>query len=83
MPLRLPTPSGGNLGRTKNIIHFIQAFIIFIAWALTIAIWTKGDGIDSRTVWYWILVSLATPGVLPSMNLAVDVSGSVGPVSPP
>lgn len=58
MALRLPRPSG-NLGRTKNIIHFIQAFIIFFAWALTIAIWTKGDGIDPRTVWYWVLVSLA------------------------
>lgn len=59
MPLRLPRPSGGNLGRTKNIIHFVQAFIIFLAWALTIAIWTKGDGIDPRTVWYWVLVSVA------------------------
>lgn len=49
-------PSGGGLGRTKNVIHFSQAFIIFLAWALTIAIWTKGDGMDPRTVWYWILV---------------------------
>lgn len=57
MALRIPRPSGGNLGRTKNIIHFVQAFIVFIAWALTIAIWTKGDGIDGRTVFYWILVS--------------------------
>jgi hypothetical protein len=58
MALRIPRPSGGNLGRTKNIIHFVQAFIIFLAWALTIAIWTKGDGIDGRTVYYWILVSI-------------------------
>jgi hypothetical protein len=53
--MQLPRPSG-NLGRTKNILHFAQGFIIFLAWALTIAIWTKGDGIDGRTVWYWILV---------------------------
>lgn len=52
----MPRPSGG-LGRTKNIIHFVQAFIIFIAWALTIAIWTKKGGIDGRTGWYWGLVS--------------------------
>lgn len=45
------------MGRTKNIIHFVQAFVIFLAWAMTIGIWTKGDGIDGRTVWYWILVS--------------------------
>lgn len=59
--MRLPSPSGGNLGRTKNILHFTQAFIIFIAWALIIAIWTKGSGIDGRTVWYWILVSTLHP----------------------
>lgn len=57
MALRIPRPSGGNLGRTKNLLHCAQAFIIFLAWALTIAIWTKGDGIDGRTVYYWILVS--------------------------
>lgn len=55
--ISLPSPSGGNLGRTKNILHFVQALHIFVAWAMTIAIWTKGDGIDGRTVWYWILVS--------------------------
>jgi len=53
----MPRPSGGSLGRTKNILHYIQGFTIFIAWALTIAIWTKGDGIDGRTGWYWGLVS--------------------------
>lgn len=60
MQLRLPRPSGGNLGRTKNIIHFVQAFVIFLGWALTIAIWTKGGGIDGRTAWYWILVSFSS-----------------------
>ncbi|KAI2694732.1 hypothetical protein CBS147332_9561 [Penicillium roqueforti] len=56
--------SGGSLGRTKNIIHFIQGFIIFLAWALTIAIWTKGDGIDGRTGWYWGLCWLSIPGLV-------------------
>lgn len=42
----------------KNIIHFGQAVVIFFAWALTIAIWTKGGGIDRRTAWYWALVSV-------------------------
>ena len=46
-----------NSGRMKTITHGVQAVFIFLAWALTIAIWTKGDGIDGRTVWYWILVS--------------------------
>jgi hypothetical protein len=58
MMFQMPRSSGGsNLGRTKNILHCIQGFTIFIAWALTIAIWTKGDGIDGRTGWYWGLVS--------------------------
>src|SRR3954447_22934222 len=62
MKFQMPRPSGGSLGRTKNILHFTQAFIIFIAWAMTIAIWTKGDGIDGRTGWYWGLVSCEYPG---------------------
>ncbi|KAJ5223500.1 hypothetical protein N7468_008042 [Penicillium chermesinum] len=60
----LPRLSGGNLGRTKNIIHFSQAFIIFIAWALTIAIWTKGGGVDGRTVFYWVLCWISVPGLI-------------------
>ncbi|KAJ6002134.1 hypothetical protein N7522_007361, partial [Penicillium canescens] len=64
MKFQMPRPSGGSLGRTKNILHFTQAFIIFIAWALTIAIWTKGDGIDGRTGWYWGLCWLSIPGLV-------------------
>jgi hypothetical protein len=74
MKFQMPRPSGGSLGRTKNILHFTQAFIIFIAWALTIAIWTKGDGIDGRTGWYWGLVSCAYPGI--ESHLAAAGSGS-------
>ncbi|KAJ5833608.1 hypothetical protein N7474_001919 [Penicillium riverlandense] len=62
--MRLPQPSGG-MGRTKNIIHFVQAFVIFIAWAMTIAIWTKGgSGIDGRTAWYWVLCWFSIPGLI-------------------
>ncbi|KAJ5906989.1 uncharacterized protein N7473_003905 [Penicillium subrubescens] len=64
MQLRMPRATGGNLGRTKNIIHFVQAFVIFIAWAMTIAIWTKGNGIDGRTVWYWILCWISLPALV-------------------
>lgn len=44
----------------KVITHGAQAILIFLAWALTIAIWTKGDGIDGRTAWYWALVCFLT-----------------------
>ncbi|KAJ5689029.1 hypothetical protein N7462_003421 [Penicillium macrosclerotiorum] len=62
--IRFPRPTGGNLGRTKNIIHFVQGFIIFLAWAMTIGIWTKGDGIDGRTVWYWVLCWISVPALV-------------------
>ncbi|KAJ5836485.1 Tetratricopeptide TPR2 [Penicillium robsamsonii] len=62
---QMPRPSGGSLGRTKNILHFIQGFSIFLAWAITIAIWTKGgSGIDGRTGWYWGLCWLSIPGLI-------------------
>jgi hypothetical protein len=80
MQLRMPRATGGNLGRTKNIIHFVQAFVIFIAWAMTIAIWTKGNGIDGRTVWYWILVSSIVSSVefVPMDPLQVKGGSRVG-----
>lgn len=46
-----------NPGKMKNVLHGSQAVLIFLAWVLTIAVWTKGDGIDGRTAWYWALVS--------------------------
>ena len=54
--MKLSRPSF-NPGRMKNVVHGVQAVLIFLAWALTIAVWTKGDGIDGRTAWYWALVS--------------------------
>lgn len=59
----------------KNILHTSQAFIIFIAWALTIAIWTKGDGIDGRTGWYWGLVSIP---IVTTRALQADLYRSAG-----
>lgn len=38
--------------RAKNVIHAIQALAIFVAWAMTIAILTKGGNIDGR-IWYY------------------------------
>lgn len=75
--MRIPRPS--NPGRTKNIIHACQGVIIFLGWAMTIAVWTKGDGIDGRTAWYWALVSsLATTQYLGLMY--TYSAGSVSPV---
>lgn len=68
--MKLSRPSV-NPGRMKNIVHGVQAVLIFLAWALTIAVWTKGDGIDGRTAWYWALVSFSS--ILPILVHANQV----------
>ncbi|KAB8078463.1 hypothetical protein BDV29DRAFT_152789 [Aspergillus leporis] len=61
--MKLARPSM-NPGRTKNIIHGVQGFIIFLAWACTIAVFTKGGGIDGRSAWYWALCWFSIPGLI-------------------
>ncbi|KAL4782119.1 hypothetical protein BJX76DRAFT_333617 [Aspergillus varians] len=53
-----------NPGRTKNLIHGFQGFLIFLAWALTIAIFTKGGGIDGRAAWYFALCWFTIPALI-------------------
>ncbi|KAI9374610.1 hypothetical protein BJX61DRAFT_532250 [Aspergillus egyptiacus] len=53
-----------NPGRSKNILHAFQGFIIFLGWAMTIAIFTKGGGIDGRTGWYFGLCWLSIPALI-------------------
>ena len=40
----------------KNYIHGLQGLIIFLAWALTIAVFTKTGKTDGRTKYYFVLV---------------------------
>lgn len=42
--------------RTKNGIHAIQALAIFVAWAMIIALLTKGGKLDGRIWYYFALV---------------------------
>lgn len=51
--MRLPSASPA---RVKTLIHGFQAVLIFFAWALTIAVFTRGDGIDGRSGWFFGLV---------------------------
>lgn len=44
--------------RAKNVIHAIQALVIFVGWAMTIAILTKGGKTDGRIWYYFALVSI-------------------------
>jgi translocation protein SEC72 len=52
--MRLPSASPG---RVKTLIHAAQAFLIFLAWAMTIAVFTKSGGIDGRSGWFFGVVS--------------------------
>lgn len=40
----------------KNYIHTGQAAILFLAWALTIAVFTRPGDNDGRVGWYFGLV---------------------------
>ena len=43
--------------RGKNVVHALQALIIFLGAIVTIAIYTKGGGHDGRIDYYFLLVS--------------------------
>lgn len=45
------------LTRTKNFIHAAQAFVILLAWILTIAVYVASGSTDGRTSWFFALVS--------------------------
>lgn len=51
--------SAHQLQRTKNAIHGVQGLVIFIAWAVTIAVFTKDGNSDGRSKYFFVLVSTA------------------------
>lgn len=51
--MRLPST---NPARIKNLLHGLQGFVIFLAWAFTIAVFTRDGGTDGRTAWYFAMV---------------------------
>lgn len=42
--------------RTKAIVHLSQAFVVFIAGCLTLAVMTKDGGFGGQTGFYFALV---------------------------
>lgn len=44
--------------KIKNYIHGFQGFLIFLIWALTIAVFTKPGNTDGRSKYVFALVSL-------------------------
>ncbi|KAI1912127.1 hypothetical protein LOZ53_004794 [Ophidiomyces ophidiicola] len=53
-----------NTSRTKTLLHAFQAFIIFLAWAMTIAVFTRDGKTDGRTAWYFALCWFSIPGLI-------------------
>ncbi len=49
-----------HLPKVKNALHGVQAFTIFLAWCVTIAVFTKSGKTDGRTKYYFALVSPTT-----------------------
>ena len=43
--------------RGKNVVHALQALVIFLGAIVTIAIYTKGGNGDGRIDYYFLLVS--------------------------
>lgn len=52
--MRLP---GNLLQKAKIVLHGLQGFVIFLAWAITIAIFTKPGSTDGRIKYFFALVN--------------------------
>ncbi|KAK2786409.1 hypothetical protein FQN51_003596 [Onygenales sp. PD_10] len=50
--------------RVKTLLHAFQAFVIFLAWALTIAVFTRAGATDGRTAWYFALCWFTIPALI-------------------
>ncbi|KAG9776885.1 hypothetical protein KCU88_g4712, partial [Aureobasidium melanogenum] len=48
-------------GRIKTVLHGVQAGILFLAWVLTIAVFTRKGHSDGRVGWYFGLCWLTIP----------------------
>ncbi|KAI5288248.1 vesicle formation at the endoplasmic reticulum [Ascosphaera aggregata] len=54
----------GDSTRTKAIIHACQGFVVFIAWAMTIAVFTRDGSTDGRTAYYFALCWFTYPALI-------------------
>ncbi|KAK2734446.1 hypothetical protein FQN57_001681 [Myotisia sp. PD_48] len=59
--MRLPNFASS---RTKTIVHALQAFMIFLGWVLTIAVFTRDGANDGRTIWYFIMCWISVPALI-------------------
>ncbi|MCJ1256776.1 hypothetical protein MMC24_004600 [Lignoscripta atroalba] len=59
--MRLPNAF---VGRGKQVLHALQALLVFVAWAVTIAIFTQPDSTGSPTTFYFILCWFSVPAFI-------------------
>ncbi|KAG5301111.1 hypothetical protein I7I48_01011 [Histoplasma ohiense] len=50
--------------RVKMLLHALQGFVIFLGWALTIAVLTQDGPTDGRTAYYFALCWLTVPALI-------------------
>ena len=50
------------LQRSKNVVHGLQGLVIFLAWAITIAVFIKKGKTDGRSKFFFALVTIPRPG---------------------
>ncbi|PGG98139.1 hypothetical protein AJ79_08962 [Helicocarpus griseus UAMH5409] len=50
--------------RLKMLLHAVQAFVVFLGWALTIAVFTQEGANDGRTAYYFALCWFTVPALV-------------------
>ncbi|KKZ68520.1 hypothetical protein EMCG_05804 [[Emmonsia] crescens] len=50
--------------RVKMLLHALQGFVVFLGWALTIAVLTQKGGTDGRTAYYFALCWFTVPALI-------------------
>ncbi|PGG99578.1 translocation protein SEC72 [Blastomyces parvus] len=50
--------------RVKMLLHAFQGFVVFLGWALTIAVFTQKGGTDGRTAYYFALCWITVPALI-------------------
>jgi hypothetical protein len=61
-----------SLQKIKNYTHAVQGVLIFLAWVLTIAVFTREGSSDGRTGWYFGLVRRANGADLAARPLTAS-----------
>ncbi|EEH46552.2 uncharacterized protein PADG_02650 [Paracoccidioides brasiliensis Pb18] len=50
--------------RMKMLLHGLQGFVVFLGWALTVAVFTRDGDTDGRTAYYFALCWLTAPALV-------------------